>query len=88
MNTSSVVTLNGTTTFDSNYAQHKGGTLAVSASSLVLGSNNISFTNNSALSGLAMYLMSSLMSFFVNSHPPVSSPPAADNIAMEGQCLN
>ena len=59
MNTGSIVAFNGTTTFDSNYAQFQGGAIVVSASSLALGSNAITFVNNSALSGSAMYLMSS-----------------------------
>ena len=59
MNAGSVVSFNSTTTFDSNYAQGQGGAIAVSASSLVLGPSAITFVNNSALSGSAMYLMSS-----------------------------
>ena len=59
MNTGSIVTINGTTIFDSNYAQHEGGAIAVSASSLTLGPSAITFINNSALSGSAMYLTSS-----------------------------
>ena len=59
MNAGSIVTFNGTTIYDSNFAQNQGGAIAVSASSLVLGSSAITFINNSALSGSAMYLMSS-----------------------------
>ena len=59
MNAGSIVTFNGTTTFTSNYAQRQGGAIAVSASALVLGPSAITFVNNSALSGSAMYLMSS-----------------------------
>ena len=62
VNSGSIVSFNSTTIFDSNYAQHQGGALAVSASSLVLGTSAITFVNNSALSGSAMYLMSSTTS--------------------------
>ena len=55
MNTGSILILKSTTTFDSNYAQRDSGAIAASASTLTLGSNSISFINNSALSGSAMY---------------------------------
>jgi predicted outer membrane repeat protein len=59
INSGSIVTFNGTTIFEENNAQRQGGAISLSASSLVLGPSAITFMNNSALSGSAMYLMSS-----------------------------
>jgi predicted outer membrane repeat protein len=59
VNTLSTVTVGAAASFSSNSVRGYGGALFVTASALVLGPLDVSFTNNSAASGSAVYVSSS-----------------------------
>jgi predicted outer membrane repeat protein len=72
VNTLSTVTVGAAASLSSNGVRGYGGALSVTASALAFGPHNVSFVNNSAASGSALYLSSSSTSA-VTLAPPASS---------------